>query len=245
MKLSIIIPCFNQTSDLIQCLKSISNQTFNSYEIIVVDGASKDNVDFFLQPVPRNMKFVSEPDLGIFDAMNKGVSLAQGEWLYFMGVDDYFYDIDVLKSLAPLFETKSIKLIIGRIVYRFRDQDSIFIKKNKGLIKPIWSKKIWISNTLPHQGIFYQRSVFDSKRYDVRYEILGDYAFNLNLWKEKTPILIAENIIAYCGTSGISKKFSFSLYNEELLLKTRATSIFYIPLFSILMVVKYFFKKIF
>jgi glycosyltransferase involved in cell wall biosynthesis len=245
LKLSIIIPCLNQTTNLIECLKSISNQTFNSYEIIVVDGASEDNVDFFLQPLPSNLKFVSEPDLGIFDAMNKGVSLAEGDWLYFMGVDDYFYDSDVLKSLIPLFDTKSIKLIIGQIVYRYSNEDSIFIKKNKGLIKPIWSKKIWIRNTLPHQGIFYHNSIFKEKCYDINYRVLGDYAFNLNLWKSQVPILISKNVIATCGTQGFSKKYNLALYKEEILLKTKASSFALMPVFTFLALAKFGLKKIF
>jgi glycosyltransferase involved in cell wall biosynthesis len=245
LKLSIIIPCLNQTPQLIQCLKSISNQTFNSYEIIVIDGASEDNGDFFLQPLPSSIKFVSEPDSGIFDAMNKGVSLAQGEWLYFMGVDDYFYDSDVLKSLTPLFDSESVKLIIGQIVYRYKDQDSIFIKQNKGLIKPIWSKKIWIRNTLPHQGMFYHNSIFKEKHYDTNYKVLGDYAFNLNLWKSQVPILISNNIIATCGTQGFSKKYNLGLYKEEVLLKTKASSVALMPVFTFIALVKFGLKKIF
>ncbi|MCF8272439.1 MAG: glycosyltransferase [Flavobacteriaceae bacterium] len=245
MKLSIIIPCLNQTPQLIQCLKSISNQTFNSYEIIVVDGASKDNPASFLKSISNNIKFISEPDLGIFDAMNKGISLAKGDWLYFMGVDDYFYDSDVLKSLTPLFDSESVKLIIGQIVYRYKDQDSIFIKQNKGLIKPIWSKKIWIRNTLPHQGMFYHNSIFKEKRYDINYRVLGDYAFNLNLWKSQVPILISNNIIATCGTQGFSKKYNLALYKEEILLKTKASSVALMPVFTFIALVKFGLKKIF
>ena len=200
---------------------------------------------FFSQLKIRNIKVVSEPDFGVFDAMNKGVSLADGNWIYFMGVDDSFYDLDVLKSLAPYFEERSNKLILGKIVYRFNKQDSIFVRKNKGLITPLWSKIIWLRNTMPHQGMFYHKSVFANKRYDTGYKILGDYAFNLNLWKEQVCVLILENIIATCGTQGLSKRYNWALYKEEITLKTRASSLLYKPLFVFLGMVKYGLKKLF
>jgi putative colanic acid biosynthesis glycosyltransferase len=244
LEISIIVPCLNDTPKLIECLELLTSQTYNAFEIIAIDGGSYDtNKDDF--DVLERVNFISEPDLGIYDAMNKGISLSQGNWIYFMGVDDCFYDFDVLKSLVPYFDKKDVKLILGQIVYIFRKQDSVFLKNNKGLVKPIWSKKIWFKNTLPHQGIFYHKSVFYQKRYDIRYKILADYAFNLNLWKQKTSVLTLEKIITKCGTEGVSKKYNYTLYKEDVILKTRASSIFFMPFFVVLNITKFILKKIF
>ncbi len=106
MKLSIIIPCLNQIELLKDCLKSISEQSFDSYEIIVIDGNSSDGTKMFLKVVSDSIRALSEPDKGIYDAMNKGIKLAHGQWLYFMGVDDRFYDNDVLKSFYSQLKIK-------------------------------------------------------------------------------------------------------------------------------------------
>ncbi|GAA4816294.1 glycosyltransferase family 2 protein [Litoribaculum gwangyangense] len=245
MKLSIIIPCFNQIKELYDCLESISKQRFTDFEIIVIDGGSKGNFESILIAIPLKIKFVSEPDSGVYDAMNKGVSMASGDWLYFMGVDDAFYDDDVLKSLIPYFKNDNVKLFIGPIIYRFKKDDSIFVKKNKGLFKPLWSKQIWLKNTLPHQGMFYHRSLFEKQCYDTKYKVLGDYAFNLNLWRRHVPVLIIDTIIATCGTQGLSKCYNWSLYKEEITLKTEASFIIFKPIFMVIATTKFVLKKLF
>ncbi|MDP5158703.1 MAG: glycosyltransferase [Flaviramulus sp.] len=243
MKLSIIIPCLNQTKELFDCLESISKQSFLDFEIIVLDGGLGVNLNSISKSKSLQIKLVSEKDLGVYDAMNKGIDIANGDWLYFMGVDDAFYDFEVLEYLSTSFEIKDVKLILGKIVYNYKKQDSIFLKRNEGLILPIWSKKIWIRNTIHHQGVFYHKSNFLKNKFDIRYKILSDYDFNLKLWKQQVPILILDRIIAKCGTGGLSKKYNLNLYKEEILLKTLSSSIIFTPIFICLTLIKYVFKK--
>jgi len=245
LKLSIIIPCLNQIELLKDCLKSISQQSFDFYEIIVIDGNSTDGTKAFLKKVSDSIKSVSEPDNGVYDAMNKGISLSNGEWLYFMGVDDRFYDSELLASFWELITNKNEKIIAGKILYEFKEQDSFFIKRRKGLIKPSWSQKIWIKNTLHHQGTFYKKSIFNEMSFNTNYKILADYDLNLKLWKKKIPILILDKIIARCGTEGLSKQYNWALYKEEIELKTKASSVLYMPFFTILAYTKYCLKKMF
>ncbi len=245
MKLSIIIPCFNQVDLLKDCLSSISRQSFNSYEIIVIDGNSTDGTKAFLKKVSDSIKHVSEPDNGIYDAMNKGINMANGEWLYFMGVDDRFYDSELLDSFWVLITNKNVKIIAGKILYEFKEQDSFFIKRRKGLVKSSWSQKIWIKNTLHHQGTFYNKSIFNKMSFNTDYKILADYDLNLKLWQQKRSILIIDKIIARCGTQGLSKEYNWSLYEEEIKIKTKASSFIFLPFFTILAIVKYGLKQIF
>jgi len=243
--LSIIIPCLNQIDLLKDCLKSISRQSFKSYEIIVVDGASKDGTNEFLNTISSTIKFISEPDSGIYDAMNKGIKMARGEWLYFMGVDDRFYNDDVLAYIDSLLPHNNIKIVACQIIYQFKDHDSLFVKRRKGIVKPSWSKKIWLKNTLHHQGIFYNKSILKDQVFNIKYKILADYALNLKLWKLNTPVLIIDKIIAKCGTEGLSKKYNWTLYKEEVNIKTDATSLAFYPFFVFLAVIKYCLKHIF
>ena len=79
------------------------------------------------------------------------------------------------------------------------------LKRRKGLVKSSWSQKIWIKNTLHHQGIFYNKSIFNKMSFNTDYKILADYDLNLKLWQQKRSILIIDKIIARCGTQGFVK----------------------------------------
>ncbi|MDO6760188.1 glycosyltransferase [Tamlana sp. 2_MG-2023] len=243
MKLSIIIPTLNQEQDLHQCLNVMMRQSYDFYEVIVVDGGTKNFDINGLKNKFKNVKFISESDNGVYDAMNKGVTLASGEWLYFMGVDDSFYDVGVLESVDFYFRKKDIKLILGQIVYDLGGKDSYFVRKNKGLIRPKWSNEMWIKNTLHHQGAFYHKSNFEKEYYDMSYKILADYAFNLNLWKRRIPVVILDKKIASCGSKGMSKKYNYTLYKEDIILKTKASSILLTPLFVLFSVIKFCLNK--
>ncbi|SEQ83562.1 Glycosyltransferase involved in cell wall bisynthesis [Hyunsoonleella jejuensis] len=243
MKISIIIPSFNQLQLLDECLSALSMQTFTSFEIIVVDGGSKNLDHFSLRQNFKTVKIISEPDKNVYDAMNKGIALSEGDWLYFMGVDDNFCDFNILKSVAPFLDEKKIKILSGQIVYKFNDEDSFLIRRDNGLVKPVWSSKIWFKNTLPHQGMFYHKTIFLKHRYDIKYDVLADYALNLKLWKSRTPILILDKKIAFCGTKGLSKNFNLKLYKEEIALKTEVTSMLLKPFFTILAMFKFCLKN--
>ena len=244
MKFSIIIPCLNQIELLKDCLKSISEQSFDSYEVIVVDGDSTDGTREFLKSVQGLVKSISEKDKGVYHAMNKGIELAEGDWLYFMGVDDRFNDIDVLKNIN-IATTKNIKLIAGNVLYQFKRKDTFFVKRNKGLVKPEWNRKLWLRNTMHHQGLFYNRLIFNNELFNAKYKILGDYALNLKLWQQRVPILLTDEIIAKCGTQGLSKKYNWNLYREEINLKNEVSSIVFKPIFTVIALIKYSIKNLF
>lgn len=244
MKLSIIIPAKNEASKIQKCILEVYKQTSSFFEVIVINGGGAKLDTTALQKKFKNLTIITEPDLGVYDAMNKGVLLAKGKWLYFMGVDDGFYNINVLKTLRSYFNNENVKLLLGNIVYSFNEKDSVFVKKNNGLVKSTWQNKIWIKNCLPHQGMFYHHSIFNQNLYDISYKVLGDYAFNLSLWKKKVSVVIIDEIVANCGTEGLSKQYNYSIYEEEIKLKTKASSRLFMPLFFILAMSKFILKKI-
>src|SRR4249920_3431468 len=98
---SIIIPTYNSESSLNKTLDSILSQTFTDFEIILTDGVSKDDTIAIAESYnDSRLKIHSEPDKGVYDAMNKGMSLATGKWLYFIGSDDYLYNDEVLQTIS-------------------------------------------------------------------------------------------------------------------------------------------------
>lgn len=241
---SIVIPSFNSLNLLRECINSIKNQSFTEYEVYVIDAKSTDGTIDYLQTFTAPFYWVSEPDKGIYDAMNKGIDLSKGEWIYFLGCDDVLYGNKTLETIFSENIKDDISLIIGKVQYDYAPKDSLFIKKNKGLFEPSWSKKIWFKNTLHHQGVFYKRELFRTQKYTLNYKVLSDYDFNLKLFRSKIKVQTLNQIIANSKTEGISKNYNWRLYKEEIDFKTKQTSLLFKPLFYVLGIGKYLLKKI-
>lgn len=203
---SIIIPTKNCASTIADLLISVINQTESDYEVILIDSMSTDNT----LEVVDNYKFskstiISEPDLGIYDAMNKGVSIATGEWLYFIGADDILYNRDVLS------------LVRQSIISRKQNYDLYYcdyIFKGK-VCSSQYSWRLLFTNSVNHQSAFYNRRIFQRMSYSLDYKLASDYLINLRLYLDNKlgcylPIIVAN----FCDT-GVSNTH-FELSNAEL-----------------------------
>ena len=100
-KISIITVCLNAVNVIDAAINSVLGQTFPDVEYIVIDGGSVDGTVALLDKYQQQnkVKYISEADAGIYDAMNKGIHLATGEWVYFLGSDDVFFDAEVLQRI--------------------------------------------------------------------------------------------------------------------------------------------------
>lgn len=176
IKFSIIIPTYNSAATIFNCLKSILNQSFNNFEILVMDGLSKDSTLSIVNSFNDDrIKIYREQDLGVYDAMNKGISYAKGEWLYFLGSDDELYEKFILKKINSLSES-NIKIIYGNVII---DQDAGWAK-NGQIYDGYFSKEKIIHNNICHQSIFYHKDVFNSiGLYNLKYPINADHDLNI------------------------------------------------------------------
>lgn len=108
MKISVITVCYNSVATLQDTLESVLRQTCPDVEYIVVDGASKDGtrelIEKYAPKFSGRMKWISEPDQGIYDAMNKGIRMATGDVIGFLNSDDYYYDSNVVQDIVAAFE---------------------------------------------------------------------------------------------------------------------------------------------
>lgn len=240
---SIIIPSFNNLDLLQECIDSIKNQAFIDYEVFVIDAKSTDGSIEYLQTLSAPFYWISEPDCGVYDAMNKGIEKSNGEWLYFLGTDDVIFERQTLQLVfnSEIGDDKS--LIIGQIHYKSNPKDSKLLKSKYVLFSP-WSPNLWIRNAPHHQGIFYRKTVFSNLKYDLKYKILADYDLNLKLYRNKLKAKLIKQVIAVCGGEGISKKFNWQLYKEEIELKTKLSSLVLKPFFYLLGFSKYLLKKV-
>ncbi len=209
-----------------------------------MDGDSTDDTKNLLDELKPPFRVIIEKDEGVYDAMNKGIKASKGEWLYFLGADDKLFSATTLNTIFADEIPEETVLIIGAIVYDFKTDDSKFVKQNKGIFRPNWSSKLWIKNTVHHQGAFYKRHLFDNSGYNMNYKILADYDFNLKLFKAGARADIIDVVVAKCGTSGISKNYDWKLYQEEIALKSKYANPLSKPFLYILGSAKYLLKKL-
>ena len=213
-KVSIVIPVFNAEEHLEACLTSVVNQSYDSIEIVVVDGASTDkSLDIAKKFSGRIAHLISERDRGIYDAMNKGLNLVTGDWVYFLGANDRLADSFVLSEIFESDHT-DVDLLLGSVNY-----ENLHSKKVPHVHTCTFGPGLDWKNTVHHQGALYSRDLFKGKPFNTKYKVLADYDFNLGLDRTATRTASFDMLIAKCDGAGISKRFKWSLYKEELKIK--------------------------
>ncbi|WP_295772316.1 glycosyltransferase family 2 protein [uncultured Mucilaginibacter sp.] len=170
-RLSIIIATYNAANVLPACIDSIVAQNYPSIELIIVDAQSTDGTTAILQQYNKHIsKWISEPDKGIYDALNKGVALATGKWLYFLGADD---------RLLPGF---------SEMAFHLKNANTIYYG-NTLADGPLFTGKFsayrMAKYVINHQSIFYPAAVFKKYKYNINYKVFADYALNLQCWGDK------------------------------------------------------------
>lgn len=215
--ISIITPVFNCQDLLENHIHMVQSQTYSNKEHIIIDGGSSDNTVDILKSKNNEIVFwVSDPDKGIYDAMNKGIDTANGRWLFFAGVDDNFLS---RQTLEHVFKKNNIRaatqLICGNV-----------IRSDGKRIKSRFTKSLYYKNTLPHQGVFYSRDIFAKYRYGgfkknnqhCFFNISGDYHLNLYLFMNGAVHQYLDCTIMRCG-HGKSMAGSFTGYMEEIIIR--------------------------
>ena len=168
MKYSIITVNYNNRDGLRKTIESVIHQSCKDFEYIIIDGGSTDgSVDVIKEYDGQIDYWVSEPDKGIYNAMNKGIKKATGEYLNFMNSGDCFYDHDVLKNTMPYL---TADIVHGRLFYYNRRERSVYLKGEPNM-------QHFLDNTLNHQSSFIARKLFDNSLYDENYKIVSDWKF--------------------------------------------------------------------
>ncbi len=224
-------------------IDSIKKQTFKDVEVWIIDGCSNKESQDFLKGLDAPFFYQSEKDNGIYDAMNKGISLSKGEWLYFLGSGDVLFNENILSAVFEKSNIELSRLIAGKIIYAGVKKPFIY-SKNKMIKNPFWSFSMWFRNGLHHQGTFYKKELFLDYNYNLKYKTLSDYWFNLQLYKNKEKCKLIDFTIAKCNSDGVSKSGNWNVYREEISLKKSLSSVFYAPIFYIIAFSKYMSRKI-
>jgi glycosyltransferase involved in cell wall biosynthesis len=191
---SVIIVTFNAEAHIEQAVKSFLTQTFERKELVIIDGGSTDNTISIIGGFDQSLiKWISEPDKGIYDAMNKGIKMAKGEWLYFLGADDYFINNLVLEKV---FERPYADIMYG---------DVYSVQLRRKYDGPTNSEKLLFSN-LCHQSIFYKRVVFEKAGlYSLDFKLFSDWEFNIRcFFNKEIQTKYIDLVIAVYAEGGLS-----------------------------------------
>ncbi len=192
MKISVATVCFNSALSIEHTIHSVLCQTFDNIEFVIVDGGSTDGTIEILNKYSDRIVSISEPDKGVYDAMNKALKMATGDFLIFLGSDDHFVSSDVLERMANLMVDNST-IYYGNVL-RPLNMDIYCGRYNK--------YKLAVKN-ISHQALFYPRSVYQTKQYNLEYRIFADYVYNMQLWK-KVKFQYVPVIVSYYNESGLS-----------------------------------------
>jgi glycosyltransferase involved in cell wall biosynthesis len=201
MKLSIITVCKNAEKLLVKTIESVLAQTFTDYEYIIIDGASTDGSLSVIDNYKDRIKIISEPDKGIYDAMNKGIGLSEGEYLLFLNAGDYFFHENVLKEIMEMNLNVDILYSNGLIEF---SNGFLFCKTFPKKVTKIFM----YMDTLPHQDALVKREVFLKTRgFDSEYKISGDYKFFLDaVFKYNCTSKYVQKMITVNDLKGLSNQ---------------------------------------
>ena len=229
MTFTIITATYNSQQTISRTLNSLLNQTFSDFEYLIIDGNSNDRTLDILKAYETKFlekkiafKWISEPDSGIYDAWNKGLNLAKGEWISFLGSDDYYLE-DALENYYTLVSNnkKPLDWIYSNVLFSESEN-------NKRLLDAVWNWENFKRNTSitpAHVGSFHNRSFFSKYgTYDTSYKIAGDYEILLRP-KNQLKTAKIEKTTAVMDAGGVSNNMIKKVFKETLKAKRQTAGL--------------------
>ncbi|WP_434037642.1 glycosyltransferase family 2 protein [Formosa sp. 4Alg 33] len=212
MIISIITVSYNAEKTILKTIESVANQSYQHIEFIIIDGGSTDSTLDIINSNKSNIDIVvSEPDKGIYDAMNKGIKRATGEWILFLGADDVLHSKDTLTTCSSQLSSR-FDLIYGEVV---KVPSQIRYDGTFNLFKLIY-------RNICHQGIFFNKTIFDKLGlYNQKHRINADWEFNIRAFQDPSvkikfiPVLVSDFFEE--GASGHQVDEAYEIRRKELL----------------------------
>lgn len=203
-KISVITVCLNAEKTLESCIKSVVNQQYENLEYIIIDGGSTDKTVEIIKKYKNQISYwVSEPDGGIYDAMNKGVAAATGEIIAFLNSDDWYED-NIMHKINDAFQ-KDIKILCSDVWLHRKDE---IVSARRA--DDVRLRKCRMPETYCHQGIFAHKNLFDKYgMFDLKYKICADYDWQLRVLENYVHFHQIDEIYANFGYGGVSSRDEF------------------------------------
>ena len=207
-RITIVVANFNRGETLQLCFDRVASQTYASRELIVIDGGSTDgSVDIIRENRDKIDRWVSEPDRGIYHAWNKGVALAKGDWICFLGTDDYLHDPHTLERMSVHLAATppEQRIVYGQVIMVNASLREIarlgmpWARARASFMRGIYC--------LPTPGVMFHRDLFrEHGLFDESYSVAGDYEFLLRELRTSEPRYIAEVAVTDMQYGGISSR---------------------------------------
>lgn len=201
LKITVITVCYNTVETIEETILSVINQTYENIEYVIIDGGSMDGtVDVIKKYSDRISYWISEPDMGIYDAMNKGIKAATGDYINFMNAGDSFYENSVLESVACSIDRKAV-IVYGQLMKIFNRFRFISVPKAINL------EDMRGDTRLPHQAMFARTDYQKAHPFDTSYRSAADFKFYFNAYfTDKCKFQFLPFLIAnYDSETGMSK----------------------------------------
>ena len=207
MKISIITITFNSAKTLPRTLASVQSQTYSDIEHIIVDGASTDGTREMIESYAAkhtNVRWVSEKDDGIYNALNKGIRMATGDVIGFLHSDDVLFSPDSIEHIAAALETQEADVVYGDLLYCRGNKVIRRWKSND--YNPCSLKYGWMP---PHPTVYVRREVYKQVgEYDEWFRIAADYDMILRIFKTGYKSYYLPEILVCMETGGASNRNS-------------------------------------
>lgn len=193
---SVVTVSYNAAKTIRRTIDSVLSQSYPNFEHFVVDGGSTDGTREILESYGSRLRFVSERDKGIYDAMNKGVAAARGSWIHLLNADDWYADPDALSRAVPHLDP-------GRTTYF--DILRVYADGREVLqSRTVRRWMLYVSAFLPHPGLIVSRAQYDAiGTFDAGLRIAADHDFILRLTR-RYPIRHVQSLLACMDQGGAS-----------------------------------------
>jgi glycosyltransferase len=185
MKLSVITVVYNNDKTISEAINSVLSQNYDEIEYIIIDGASRDNTLTIIKEYQsRISKFVSEPDTGLYDSMNKGVRLATGDVIGILNSDDIYQDRNVISDIMYQFNSdEKVDLVYGDLVYVKQDDTNKIVRNWRS--NKYYPNFFEDGNVPPHPSLFVKTEVYkESGLFNLDFKLAADYEFMLRIFKK-------------------------------------------------------------
>lgn len=229
MRISIITVTYNRAHVITRAIEGVLRQKYKDYEYIIVDGASKDNTtDILKKYEPKfegRMRWISEPDKGLYDAINKGIRMAKGDVVGIINSDDYFHRDDTFDIIAKAFEAPNIDAIYAESRHEKANGDEYQTKSGKSFRK--WKMRIGMMPS--HQTFYAKRELFDKYgAYKTDYKITADFELLLRfIYLNKVNVKYIPEALFTFSLGGVSTTLSNKmLVNKETVKACRNNGLF-------------------
>jgi glycosyltransferase involved in cell wall biosynthesis len=206
--ISVVIAVYNGKATLQQCLDSVTQQTYAHVELIVIDGGSTDGtIDLIRANAQKMTYWISEPDSGIYNAWNKALRHARGEWVCFLGADDYLWSSEALARMATALKTlpSETQIAYGQVMLLGLDDAPLYLVGEPYDLKP--EQRVDVMGLPPHPGLMHRRAMFEERGgFDESFRIAGDTELLLRELQRSPARFVPDVIVAGMRQGGISSK---------------------------------------